>query len=366
MATVDRYLIREIGVAWLATTAILVAATTTMQYVRFLRDAASGDIPQQIVFRLLGLSAIQELRVVMPLALFLGVIMGYGRLARDHENFALAAAGIGPARLYRPLMVLALVGALILGVVSFWGSPWAVRETVAVKTEAQRTLRLSAVEPGRFNSVGEGDSVLYAGGASDGGRTLHDVFIHTKRDGASVILSAKRGELAPNTEPNVRVLLLYDGYRYRGEIGSAEFRKVAFRRHGLRYELPEVQAEGEGPSQVPTAALMGSNERADRAELHRRLGVSVSALALSFLALPLARAAPRRGRYTPVFLGIVIYIIYNNLMGAGRVWLGNGYLPMAAGLWWVHCVPVVAGFVLLARDHGWAWMVGWHRIPEAR
>lgn len=366
MALVDRYIIREIGVTWLATTAVLLGAMTTLQYVRFLRDAATGDIPQQIVFRLLGLSMIQELAVIGPLALFLAVIMGYGRLSRDHENFALAAAGVGPARLYRPLMILALVGVVILGGIAFWGSPWAVRETVAVKAEAQRELRLSAVEPGRFSSVGGRDAVLYAGGVSDGGRVLHDVFIHTERDEGSIVLSAERGELAPNTEPNVRVLVLYDGYRYQGEIGSTEFRKTAYQRHGLRYELPQVQAESEGAVQRPTTALMASDVRAERAELHRRLGVSLSALALTFLALPLARAAPRRGRSMPILLGIVIYVIYNNLLGAGRVWLTNGYLPMTAGLWWVHFVPIAAGFVLLARDHGWAWMIGWHRIPEAK
>jgi lipopolysaccharide export system permease protein len=49
-----------------------------------------------------------------------------------------------------------------------------------------------------------------------------------------------------------------------------------------------------------------------------------------------------------VWLAIVIYFVYSNLISAGKVWLARGTVPEALGLWWTHvAVAVLALAVLL-------------------
>jgi lipopolysaccharide export system permease protein len=62
----------------------------------------------------------------------------------------------------------------------------------------------------------------------------------------------------------------------------------------------------------------------------------LTCMVLALLAVPLARLKPRQGRYARVWLAVVIYFIYLNLVSAGKVWIARGTVPAALGLWWTH------------------------------
>ena len=66
-------------------------------------------------------------------------------------------------------------------------------------------------------------------------------------------------------------------------------------------------------------------------------------LVLTLLAVPLARLRPRQGRYSRVWLAIMVYFVYSNLISAGKVWLAHGTMPEFLGLWWTHAAVVAAG-----------------------
>jgi lipopolysaccharide export system permease protein len=57
---------------------------------------------------------------------------------------------------------------------------------------------------------------------------------------------------------------------------------------------------------------------------------------LTIVAVPLSRLRPRQGRYSRVWLAIVVYFAYSNLVSAGKVWLAHGKTPELLGLWWTH------------------------------
>ena len=67
------------------------------------------------------------LPLLLPLALFLGVLLAYGRLYRDSEMAVLASAGLGIRRLARPLLWIALPVAVLVGMTSLWLAPAALR-----------------------------------------------------------------------------------------------------------------------------------------------------------------------------------------------------------------------------------------------
>ena len=71
------------------------------------------------------------------------------------------------------------------------------------------------------------------------------------------------------------------------------------------------------------------------------------------LAVPLSRTAPRQGRYGGLAYGVLIYIIYVNLLGAAKVWVERETIPAALGLWWVHGAAFLTGLLLLAWQFGY-------------
>ena len=76
----DRYLLKEVINGWLAVTLFLWLILVSNRLVRYLGDAVSGDIPADIIFRLIGLKMVWYLVHVVPFALALGVVLGLGRL----------------------------------------------------------------------------------------------------------------------------------------------------------------------------------------------------------------------------------------------------------------------------------------------
>ena len=98
----------------------------------------------------------------------------------------------------------------------------------------------------------------------------------------------------------------------------------------------------------PTETLLGSTDPDKRAELHWRIAIPTMCMVLTFLAVPLSRLRPRQGRYARVWLAIMVYFVYSNLVSAGKVWLAHGTTPPFLGLWWTHVAVALLALALLA------------------
>jgi lipopolysaccharide export system permease protein len=262
---------------------------------------------------------------------------------------AMTACGIGPLQVYRPLLMLGLVLSLGVGVLSLQLAPWAQREVQAIKEVARQEADVGDLGAGQFRSAG--GVVFYAEGVTSDGK-LSNVFLE-RRDGDRVeVVVARSAEQKSDAARNLRVMVLYEGRRYEGVPGEPAFRIMDFAEHGIPIAL-DTGGDGEIDIQArPVSALLAAGGLAERAELQWRLAAPISSLMLVLLALPLARTDPRQGRYGKLALGILVYIVYANLLGAGQVWLGDGVVPAFLGLWWVHGLIALLAGVLLWRLYG--------------
>ena len=64
----DRYLLKEVINGWLAVTLFLWLILVSNRLVRYLGDAVSGDIPGNVIFKLIGLKMVWYLVHVVPFA----------------------------------------------------------------------------------------------------------------------------------------------------------------------------------------------------------------------------------------------------------------------------------------------------------
>jgi len=92
--------------------------------------------------------------------------------------------------------------------------------------------------------------------------------------------------------------------------------------------------------------LWGQPEAAYQAELQWRLSLPLTAILLAALAVPLSRTTPRQGQYAKIFSGILIYLIYTNLLNIAKKWVDRGDLSPSVGVWWVHLGLVAIILVL--------------------
>lgn len=346
-----RYLFREAARTWLVVTLVLLLILLTNQFAAVIGDAASGKLPRDAVLLVLGLTTLQYLTILVPVSLFLSVMLALARLYSDSEMAALMACGIGPAQLYRPLFVLAGALALLVGWLSLSMGPAALRDIQDLAEQARRQASLDLLEPGRFVTFSGGEAVLYAESAGADGR-LRNVFVRRNTSDGTEVVVAREAWQVLLEDANLRVLTFGQGTRYEGQPGGGAFRVIRFAEHGIPFSLPARGPVERKPEARALAELLGSADPEDRAELQWRLSVPLTVLALTLLAVPLAKTEPRKGRFSGLAAAVLIYIIYVNLLGAGKVWLERGVVPALLGLWWVHALFVAAGLLLLARQDG--------------
>lgn len=349
MQVIDRYLTREVALTWVSVTMVLLAILISNQFARILGDAAGGKLPRDAVFTLLGLTSLNYLTILIPLGLFLSVMLALGRLYKDSEMTALIACGVGPAQLYRPLLRFAVAVAVVAGALSIFAAPWALRQVETIKADAEREAQIDALEPGEFRS--SGGVVFYAESRGSDGQ-LENVFLERNVGDRIEAVVARRAEQKNDPGSGLRLMVLYDGQRYEGVPGGSEFRIVSFAEHGMPIEFARKADRELSVEALGMTELMANGGTEATAQWHWRLSAPVSTFLLVLLAVPLARTRPRQGRYGKLAIAILVYIVYANLMGAGRAWIENAVVPPALGLWWVHALVVVYAAFLLQGLYG--------------
>ena len=349
----DRYIFREIAATWLAVTLVLLMILLTNQFARVLGEVAKGKLPKGAAMDVIGLSALQYMTVLVPVGLFLSIMLALGRLYRDSEMPAMMACRVGPSGVYRPLFWLTLP--LVLGVawLAIDVGPRALQTVERIGAEARREADLASIEPGRFTVFGPRNAVVYGERISaDGGmeKVFLQRFVEDDSGEANIVevVVAERGEQVDSDDPDIRFLVLHNGRRYEGVPGPPHFRVAEFAEHGIPYRLPSLEPPEPEPREMEVATLLRSEDPLHRAELQWRIGVPLSTIILAIFAVPLSRSQPRSGRYGRLAVGLLVFIIYFNLLSAAKAWVEKGEVDPSVGLWWVHGLVLLAALSLLA------------------
>jgi len=351
VSLISRYILRETFGAWLVVVAVLFLILMTNQFAEILGDAASDKLPREAVFSIFALTSLRYITALTPIALFLGVMLALARLNRDCEMAALSACGIGPGRLLVPIVTLTFVIAAVLSWLALVQTPAASARIEQIRFQAKQNVHITALEAGKFNTSGSGGTVLYPGEVV--GDELSDVFYSASQGDKVVAILADRGKRVVDPATGQQSFVLYDGRWYEGVPGQSKFLVVEFDEQMIPVRSDDKPATFvQAVSAKPTSALLTSGTREDRAELQWRLSIPLSLFVLAILAVPLSRSSPRDGRYAKIGVGLLIYLIYTNLLYIARVWVERGLAPEWVGMWWVHVVTLAVAGVLLIKHSG--------------
>lgn len=351
LRVVDRYVLRECALATAGVVAVLLLILLGNTLVRILGDIAEGKLPGDALWPMLSINLVHYLIVLIPFGLYLGILFGMGRLYKDSEMTALFACGIGTRRLYRAILALALPLTLLTVFLSMFLAPWTVAKQDVIKHQAKYQSELHGLVPGQFNTSANGRQTLFFEHLSPDGREMRQAFLHSQGDATRLVTTASKAIRLgrPGQDPYI---VFEHGTSYNGTPGQLDYRITEFAAQGVRIKQAAPPAMSLRTSATPTRVLITSDDPRARAEWHWRLAVPIACLLLALFALPLSYTSPRKGRFAKLGIGVLIYIIYTNLLGLGRAWVERAIVPDWLGLWWVHVLMLGWLLLLLAEREG--------------
>lgn len=358
MKTISRYLEKEIFYHMISITSIMVFIFICNRMIRFLQFLAEGKYGADFLIHMVLLQIPILFGLFLSLGLFLGILLSFGRLYVDSEMIVLLSCGISRKQLLSIVLKISTIVFFVIAMLVFFLNPYIEQRQDKLLKIIQTKTIFQTILPGQFQSSSEDQEVFYIKKMDPDRTTLGDLFIaeRIKNDDNHLtpnwaVLSAKSGYQKFDPETLDHFMVAVNGKRYEGIPGEQNFEITHFHEYGLRLPSPSFGKYDVKAKSLPTLDLIKSVRlsKADMAELQWRISMPITAVVLTLLAIPLSRVRPRHGRFGKLWIAIIIYIIYANLLLLTRNWISESIIPAWIGMWWVHIIFFISSFWLLQR-----------------
>lgn len=347
MPRIERYIIFEVLKPFSFALLILVALFACFSSARYLAEAVTETLGLYFIFKLILLKTFIALEVLIPIALYVSIVIGLGRLHRDQEVVALQAGGGGDKHIIHSIIVIAVPVGIAVGALSLQGRPWAYENSYILDARANADLAIDRFQPGRFYGNEDTGTVVYVDDKAESAGEVSNVFHYTRNGNSSEIIMAVTANQHRSGDEQRLQVNLNKGHLYKLKRNSADDELVDFDRLVRFQEEPEVSI-GYKRKAAATSSLLDSDAPPDIAEVQWRLSRPVATLLLALIAIPLSRSSPRQGKNEKVFIAALIFAVYYNLSGVARTWVEQGMVDEFPGIWWLHLLMLMVALVFLS------------------
>jgi lipopolysaccharide export system permease protein len=335
----DRYVGQEVLAAFFFGTGVFTVLLVANHFFFVTRAAVEYGFPMLELLRLVAYRIPALVSFALPMAMLLGTVLGYGRLAEGREIEAMQTSGIPLERIALPSLVLAA---------GVCGATFLLNEVVVPSTEMRYRMawgeatRRPLVPEVRWNVLfrdraQDGSEVVVSARKLDLSRgTLEGVTVQQHENGRLVrLIEAARAVWGPSgwTFHQGRVVLLGEGAvlsafeelhlrlaRAPQEVAPPLRTALEMSTEELRREIARLRRDGQ-----PTRSL-----EVDLAWKYALLGTS---FAFALLGFPLALLQPRAGRGIAFGLVVLVLVAYYALATASALLGQAGYLPPHGAAW---------------------------------
>lgn len=346
---ISSYLTREILRPFVLICAVLLLLMVSYSALGYLADAASSLIPAQLLAILILAKTVAAFELFLPLALYITLLLGLGKLYSDQEISALQASGMSPFGLIRALLPLILIITLLTAYVSLYVRPWAYELRYDSKRQAEQTYDFDRLESGYFYENEDTGRVYFVKSIDESTKLKDEIFVYELKEGYVRVIYADQAYhvASDNDEPPVMVFLV--GTAYQLETDGTDT-VLNFDRLSVLPEAEEVVAAEFKRKAAASTLLARSTNPEEIAEFQWRATSAAKAFLMALLAILLAKTTPRQGRYGKLVLGILLFFVVHSSNLVIKTWLEQGKISPFPGMWSGVAVLLVLTAVLSRRE----------------
>ena len=347
---VDRHVLRQVSLPLGAALVIGLLMLLADRMVRLLDTTLGKKNSFSVVFEMLAYLVPHYLGTALPAALFLGLLMGFGKMSANSETDAFMASGIGLHRLARPVIILGAVMSVLSLVVLGWLQPYARYAYRSVVFDISNVDVFYLAEEGVFMQAGDRTFIIDKLDRRKNAFEHAFIFEDKGLQGSDTVTST-RGVLIETPNGQRPVLHLEDGHRLTLKTPPAIDAAAPAHSETTEFALADTplgriskdifRPRGEDERELTLTELYAafgkppakSSANEVAAEFSQRIVNVVSILFLPFLAIPFAVGSRRSKRGFRTGAALVLIVVYNEILQQGANAAGHGVISPLVVLW---------------------------------
>ena len=338
----DRYLVREIALPFALALTVLTFILVLPPILVAGEEFISKGVEWSIVARAMATLLPQALSLTIPMAVLLGILVGFGRLSGDREFVAMQACGVSLVRLLRPVLLVAVLGTAATAyeiIVALPNANQAYREIVFVllATRVENNVKPRVFYEDFPNKVIYVRDIPAAGG-------WKDVFLaDTARPGETTVYFAREGRIRLDQPNRIVQLELRGATSYTAHVDRPDAYEANSYETILLSLDPETvfkrpPAKGapemtiaELQSEIAAAKTRNDPAFGARFMLQQKFSLPLTCPILALIALALGATNRKDGKLASFAIGMcVIFVYYVLLWGARAAAMGGRFSPELA------------------------------------
>ena len=348
MKILQKYLITEITRTSITVLAVFLVILTANTMLRLIEESSIGNFPTYLLFPLIIVKITQYSIYLIPISLFLGIILSFGKFYSENEMAVINSSGISIYDITKIIARVILPAAFVVALFSLYITPSATQYRYQLEHKLNNEERIEEINPGRFTSSQSGSATFFVENIKN--NILEKIFFSSSGGRAEAIENSSTARYITDKD-NRKYILLRDGVI--SEIIPPNYtttRKTKYREHGVQLgqELPKFT--NTKYDAVSTLSLLSIDGKESSAELQSRLLLPIATILLGFIAFPVSYSSPRKGRYAKIFLGSLIYFTYLIIMSIIEKLYLLETTPSILGMWWIHFLMLLLVILVYKND----------------
>ena len=345
---ISRYLNKNLVLIFLAILLIFSLIIFGNQFVSIAQKAVKHGIPLPELMPLMGFNMIRDLPIILSLSFFLSVVISISQLYKNSEAIAMNSFGIGEKNFINFIKPLVILIFIIIFMLSMYIVPWAKYQKSVTEDITVNASEFTFISEGKFESFQNGKIVFYASESSlddnEGEQNMEEIFIHLSNESTPTVVLASEATKYKDSKSESIYLRLRDGVRYEGLPGNGNVNILDFDSYDLEIVSGEVQKSISNFTKIESRSsidLLLEGGVLSHAEIQWRLSQPISIMILSFIVVLLGRASPRTGKGVNLLFGIIIFMLYYNILLVAKNSVESGQLNPFIGLWSIHIMIIL-------------------------
>jgi lipopolysaccharide export system permease protein len=335
----------------LTVTVIVLVIFLGNQLIRYLNDAAAGNMALAVVGKLILLEIPYLLSLLLPVTFFISLLLLFGELSADNELIALKACGFSVWQKWQMIAKPCYVLVCFIAILALWVQPKISLYRNQLLATTNTGASIDTLVPGKFQAGLGGRYVFYAEKISVDHKHLSNIFIAEKKPEPTAasrwnVIKAKQGQLVEDLRNQAQFIQIGNGTRAVGDAGNNHFQLMQFARYLLLTRSPsaELSNQADSYSNMQLIGLIKLNNPSSNlaeiaaAELEWRISLPLTCLLLAILACLFGEVPPRHSRYARLLPGILFLIAYINVLLVARGEVASSTIHRLPGIFSVHAL----------------------------